>query len=69
MKTITPREIEILQLLSLGLTAEEMACKLLLSHYTVRDHRRNVIKKLKCPNGPAAVRRGIELGILAVEPI
>lgn len=64
---ISTREIEVLNLVSLGYTAKEMAQQLFLSHWTIQDHKRNLIEKLDCNNAPAAVRKGFELGLLPVK--
>ena len=44
---ITPRELEILQLLSRGLLCKEVAAKLDLSVQTIRNHCANIYEKLQ----------------------
>ena len=41
----SPREIEILQQISLGLDSDKIAEKLFISVHTVNTHRRNILKK------------------------
>lgn len=62
--SISKREIEILHLISLGLTDQEIGRKVYLSHYTVGDHRRNIQQKLNSRNAASSVRLGYELGYL-----
>lgn len=42
---LTERELEIIQLLKKGMDSKEMANHLCLSQHTVRNHRRNILKK------------------------
>ena len=44
---LTPREIEIFQLLAMGLNNPEIAKKLFISRRTVEQHRKNIRSKLK----------------------
>ncbi|MEZ0485259.1 response regulator [Fibrella aquatica] len=43
---LTKREVEILKLVKLGLTSEQIAIDLSLSYYTVQTHRKNITHKL-----------------------
>jgi PAS domain S-box-containing protein len=45
-EALTPRELEIVRLVSLGLTSREIAGELHVSHETVRTHIRNAMTKL-----------------------
>jgi len=47
---ISKREIEIVGLVTKGLTSQEIADKLHLSTYTVNTHRRNILRKLELKN-------------------
>ncbi|MBH2003182.1 MAG: response regulator transcription factor [Sphingobacteriia bacterium] len=47
---ISKREIEIVGLISKGLTSQEIAETLHLSTYTVNTHRRNILRKLELKN-------------------
>ena len=53
---LTRREIEILRLVTDGLTAPEIADKLHLSQLTVESHRRNLMTKLKAKNVASLVK-------------
>lgn len=43
---LTRREREIVQMIAEGMTTGEVAAELVLSHYTVRTHVRNAMRKL-----------------------
>jgi DNA-binding NarL/FixJ family response regulator len=43
---LSPRELEIIQLIAAGMTNNEIAEKLYLSFHTIKTHRKNIIKKL-----------------------
>ncbi len=43
---LSEREIEIIQLLSDGLTSSDIGEKLFISEYTVKTHRKNILRKL-----------------------
>lgn len=59
-RQITPREKEILQLLTKGLTSTEIAEQLFISPRTVEKHRTNIRKKLGQKNTAALVRFAME---------
>jgi len=61
---ISPREQEILKLVSLEKTSEEIAKELFISSHTTNTHRKNLRQKLRVKNTAGLVRRGFELGIL-----
>ncbi|MFL5752522.1 MAG: response regulator transcription factor [Bacteroidia bacterium] len=44
---LTPREVEILKLLTEELTSAQIADKLSISEYTVESHRKNLLKKTR----------------------
>jgi DNA-binding NarL/FixJ family response regulator len=48
--TLTNKEIEIVTLITRGLTSKEIAEKLFISVRTVETHRHNILKKLGLPN-------------------
>ncbi|MEM3434353.1 MAG: LuxR C-terminal-related transcriptional regulator [Candidatus Methanomethyliaceae archaeon] len=54
---LTPREREVLELLLVGLTNEEIATKLSLSIETVKTHRRNLYRKLSVKNPRKFLRK------------
>ncbi len=49
-KELTLKEIEVVKLISTGLTSKEIADKLFLSPRTVETHRHNILKKLGFSN-------------------
>ena len=61
---LTPREREILHLLSQDLTSRELAGSLYISFETVKSHRHNLLRKLGVKTTGGLVRRGFELGLL-----
>jgi DNA-binding NarL/FixJ family response regulator len=61
-KTLSPREREILGLLSQGLSGEEAAKQLFLSSETVRTHVRNAMTKLGAATRAHAVALALQRG-------
>ncbi len=61
---ITPREKEILRLLSKDLTYKDLAETLFISMETVKSHRKSLGRKLAVKTTGGLVRRGFELGFL-----
>jgi len=53
---LTPRESEILGLMSDGLSTEEIAGRLFVAQVTVRTHISTILKKLRVPDRAAAIR-------------
>jgi two-component system, NarL family, response regulator LiaR len=47
---LTPREIEVLHLLSKGMTYKEISGQIDVTHETVKKHLKNVYRKLKAKN-------------------
>jgi DNA-binding NarL/FixJ family response regulator len=64
-KTLSPREREILGLLSQGLSGEEVASQLFLSPETVRTHVRNAMGKLGAATRAHAVALVLQRGEIA----
>jgi DNA-binding NarL/FixJ family response regulator len=60
---ISPREIEILQLICQELTMKEIGEKLFLSEQTVHTHRKNLMKKTKAKNAVGLVKFAFQHGI------
>ena len=58
---LTPRELEVMQLVTLGLTDPEVAEQLFLSPCTVSSYLRSVFNKLDVNSRAAAAARWIEL--------
>jgi DNA-binding NarL/FixJ family response regulator len=55
IEPLTPREREVLQLMSTSATNREIAQKLFISEETVRSHTKNILAKLGQPNRTQAV--------------
>jgi LuxR family maltose regulon positive regulatory protein len=64
IEPLSEREIEVLALVAEGLTNQEIASRLFLSHHTIKAHTRNIFGKLDVHNRTEAVARGRSLGIL-----
>lgn len=63
--TLTPRELEILTLISDGLVKKEIADQLSISFATVDTHIRHIYEKLDVQNAPSAVRKAFNLGLFS----
>lgn len=60
---LTERETEVLRLVARGLTAKQIASRLVLSHRTVENHVQNTLRKLQLHNRAELVRYAIEHGL------
>ncbi|HTD59206.1 MAG TPA: helix-turn-helix transcriptional regulator [Gemmatimonadaceae bacterium] len=58
---LTPREIDVLRLLAIGLPNGEIAAKLARSHYTVRRHTERIFAKLEVRHRAQVVTRLVEM--------
>jgi ATP/maltotriose-dependent transcriptional regulator MalT len=63
-KGLTPREIEILRLISTGLNNQAIAKRLFISEHTVHRHVANTLTKLDVSSRSAAVAQAGRLGLL-----
>lgn len=61
---LSQREIEIIQLLSQGLTNKGIADKLLLSSHTISTHRKNILKKLHLKSTTEMLMYALAEGII-----
>lgn len=61
---VSPREKEVLELLSNGHSSTEIASTLYLSSHTVNDHRKSLMEKLAAKNVAQMIRRGFEFQLL-----
>ncbi|MCP4543150.1 MAG: LuxR family transcriptional regulator, partial [Chloroflexi bacterium] len=64
IESLSPRELEVLQLIAQGLSNREISERLFLSLNTVKVHARNIYGKLGVRNRTRAVARAQELGLL-----
>jgi DNA-binding NarL/FixJ family response regulator len=65
---LTPREVEVLQLLAKGHTNQQIAKTLVISKGTVKVHVERIIRKLEVSDRTQAAVRAIELGLFGSEP-
>ncbi|WP_443945717.1 response regulator transcription factor [Pedobacter sp. AW1-32] len=64
--SISDREIEIVQLLSLGYNSKEIGDTLFISEHTVNTHRRNMVRKLDLRNSYQLIVWAFKQKILAL---
>ena len=67
MELLTPREREVLQLISEGHTNQSVAYTLGISVKTVEKHRANVMTKLNVSDLPSLIRKAIEYKLIFLE--
>ncbi|HEY4785726.1 MAG TPA: LuxR C-terminal-related transcriptional regulator [Bacteroidales bacterium] len=63
-KILTPREQEVIRLLSQGLSATEISRKLFISPNTVIRHRKNILHKTGAKNTAELIRYAMEMGLI-----
>jgi len=66
LENLTEREIEILQLICLGLNTDQIAEKLFISPKTVKSHKSNLLEKTVCKNTPALILYAIKNKIVQI---
>ena len=64
-EALTPRELEVVALVTLGVTNQQAARRLHLSPHTVKEHTSALYRKLKVRNRAEAVQRAQRLGLIA----
>jgi DNA-binding NarL/FixJ family response regulator len=64
LRSLTPREVEILRLLARGRTNREIAEHLMFSVSTVKNHVQHIIAKLGVSDRTQAAVRAVELGLI-----
>jgi len=64
---LTPREVEILQLMATSQTNRDIAEKLFIGEETVRTHVKRILHKLDQPNRTQAVLFGLKTGVIWLE--
>jgi len=65
--TLTPREIQVMELVAEGLRNKEIASTLAISEETVQVHLRNIFAKLKVGERTAALNVAIRRGIVHIK--
>ncbi len=66
VESLTPREIEVLELVSEGLSNKAVAARLGISDQTVKFHLATISGKLGALNRTDAVRRAVRRGLIAL---
>jgi DNA-binding NarL/FixJ family response regulator len=66
IEPLTARELEVIQLMALGLANKQIALKLGISEHTVKFHLSALYAKLGISSRTEAVKRGIELGLISL---
>jgi LuxR family transcriptional regulator, maltose regulon positive regulatory protein len=64
VESLSPRELEVLRLIALGFSNQEIADRLFLALSTVKGHTRIIFDKLQVQRRTEAVARARELGLL-----
>jgi LuxR family maltose regulon positive regulatory protein len=64
---LTPRELEILQLMQSGLGNAEIAQELVISPHTVKRHAANIYRKLDVKNRRQAVYKAQQVDLLRLD--
>jgi len=62
--SLTPREKEILQLITDGYTGQEIAKKVFISFSTVEHYRNNILLKMDVKNTAALIKKALTLGLV-----
>ena len=66
VESLTPREIEVLELVAAGLPNKTIAARLGISAQTVKFHLTSITGKLGAANRTDAVRRGVRRGLITL---
>ncbi len=66
IEALTPRELDVLALLSDGFGNRAIASRLGISEHTVKFHLASIFGKLGASTRTEAVRRGLELGLIEI---
>lgn len=61
---LTPRELEILSMISEGHSQKDISIMLKLSVYTIAEHLTNIYEKFQVKNAPSAISKAFRAGIL-----
>jgi DNA-binding NarL/FixJ family response regulator len=66
VEPLTPREMEVLQLLAQGVTNRAIGYELQISEYTVKFHVNSIMRKLAAQSRTEAVVRATRLGLIVL---
>jgi DNA-binding NarL/FixJ family response regulator len=66
VESLTPREIEVLRLVAVGLGNREIASRLEISEHTVKFHLASIMGKLGAASRTEAVTLGIRHGLIMI---
>lgn len=69
LKILTPREIEVMDLVIKGLTSLEIANKLSLSKHTIDTHKKNIALKLELGGSKAIIKWHASIPDQATMPV
>jgi DNA-binding CsgD family transcriptional regulator len=59
---LTPRELEVIELMARGATNSEIATRLVISQTTVKSHVKHILRKMRASNRAQATSRYMRLG-------
>jgi DNA-binding NarL/FixJ family response regulator len=62
--SLTAREIDVLKMISLGLSNQEISLRLFLSQSTIKSHITSIFRKLGVDNRVSAINFAREYGLL-----
>jgi two-component system NarL family response regulator len=65
-QSLTPREIQVVELIGRGLRNKEIAASLGITEETAQVHVRNILSKLKVQDRTAAIRVALQRGIIHI---
>jgi two-component system, NarL family, response regulator LiaR len=68
-EVLTPREVEVLRHVALGLSNKEIAAALVVGEETVKTHVGNVLAKLHVENRSQAIVQALKLGLVSLDEL
>ncbi len=66
IEPLTPRELEVLDMLAEGMSIKMVAHRLSISDHTAKFHVNSILVKLNAGTRTEAVTRGIRLGLIKI---
>ena len=64
MTVLTPRELDVLELVAQGLSNSDIAQRLFLSEHTVHRHLANILRKVNVSSRTEAAAWGVRAGLV-----